>query len=119
MNEDNKRITLQYSIRLKDLPDEVGRLYQQALGAVDEITLHNRTGEEILQPAVVKDIDELRQKLAVTDMMLLDLQSIVGSYIEYEMSQVQQPERAPESEPESEFNPASFTNGVGDAADPS
>ncbi len=86
MTEENKRITIQYSIKLGDLAGEVDRLYSQAADKLKALSLDNMETASVLDSSVVKKIDEIRQELSATDMMLLDIQSIVGSYIQYEVS---------------------------------
>jgi len=87
MLEENKRITIQYSIKLGDLASEVERLYVQASDKIKALTLSDIESGDILDSAVVKKIDQIRQDLSAADLMLLDIQSIVGSYIQYEVSQ--------------------------------
>ena len=86
MLEENKRITIQYSIKLGDLASEVERLYSQASDKLKALTLNEVESGAILDSAVVKKIDQIRQELSAADLMLLDIQSIVGSYIQYEVS---------------------------------
>ena len=86
MLEENKRITIQYSIKLGDLASEVERLYVQAADKLKSISLDKTEPEGILDSSVVKKIDQIRQELSAADLMLLDIQSIVGSYIQYEVS---------------------------------
>tara|TARA_R100000664_G_C2660388_1_gene76871 strand:+ start:254 stop:595 length:342 start_codon:yes stop_codon:yes gene_type:complete len=86
MLEENKRITIQYSIKLGDLASEVERLYAQAADKLKSISLDKAEPEAILDSSVVKKIDQIRQELSAADLMLLDIQSIVGSYIQYEVS---------------------------------
>ncbi len=86
MLEENKRITIQYSIKLGDLAAEVERLYSQAAEKLKELSLDEASPGTILDSSVVKKIDQIRQELSATDLMLLDIQSIVGSYIQYEVS---------------------------------
>jgi hypothetical protein len=86
MSEENKRITIQYSIKLGDLSAEVERLYSQASDKLKTLSLEGADPIAMLDSSMVKKIDQIRQELSATDMMLLDIQSIVGSYIQYEVS---------------------------------
>ena len=86
MSEENKRITIQYSIKLGDLPSEVERLYSQATQKLSALVLDEVAPSNILDASLVKNIDEIRKELASTDLMLMDIQSIVSSYIQYEVS---------------------------------
>ena len=84
--EQEKRITIQYSIKLGDLSAEVERLYSQAAENLKALALDEVSHSEILDSSLVKKIDEVRKNLASTDLMLMDIQSIVSSYIQYEVS---------------------------------
>tara|TARA_Y100000592_G_scaffold91115_1_gene150666 strand:- start:2376 stop:2759 length:384 start_codon:yes stop_codon:yes gene_type:complete len=86
MSEQEKRITIQYSIKLGDLSAEVERLYSQAAENLKALALDEVSHSEILDSSLVKKIDEVRKNLASTDLMLMDIQSIVSSYIQYEVS---------------------------------
>jgi hypothetical protein len=86
MSEENKRITIQYSIKLGDLASEVERLYAHAAEKLKALSLEETDADAILDSSVVKKIDQIRQELSAADLMLLDIQSIVGSYIQYEVS---------------------------------
>ncbi len=86
MSEEKKRITIQYSIKLGDLPSEVGRLYSQVTQKLSSLVLDEVPTSSMLDSALVKNIDEIRKELASTDLMLMDIQSIVSSYIQYEVS---------------------------------
>jgi len=86
MSEQEKRITIQYSIKLGDLSSEVERLYSQAAENLKALALDEVSHSEMLDSSLVKKIDEVRKNLASTDLMLMDIQSIVSSYIQYEVS---------------------------------
>ena len=86
MSEENKRITIQYSIKLGDLASEVERLYIQAAEKLKALSLEETDTDAILDSSLVKKVDEIRKELASTDLMLMDIQSIVSSYIQYEVS---------------------------------
>lgn len=86
MSEQEKRITIQYSIKLGDLSSEVERLYSQAAENLKALALDEVPHSEMLDSSLVKKIDEVRKNLASTDLMLMDIQSIVSSYIQYEVS---------------------------------
>ena len=81
-----QRINIQYTISLDELPTEVTRVYKKALSQFKNVQLPELSKNEILTSSVVKMIDEARQSLAKTDLVLADVQSIVNSYVEYELS---------------------------------
>ena len=82
----HQRINIQYTIGLDELPTEVTRVYNKSVEQIRNIQLPDFSDEEILSSSVIKIIDEARQNLAKADLMLSDVQSIVNSYVEYEMS---------------------------------
>ena len=82
----DKRINIQFSIDLSELPNEVDRIYSKALTEFNGIDFPNISKENILDYSTAKKVDEIRQKLARLDLVLSDVQSIVSSYVEYEIS---------------------------------
>jgi hypothetical protein len=87
MSTENKRINIQYSIDFSELPTEVIRIYQKGFEQFNNMSLPNRDQDNILDFSTVKSIDNLRQEMARLDLILSDVQSIVSSYIEYEVSE--------------------------------
>jgi|TARA_E500000331_G_scaffold356434_1_gene414774 hypothetical protein len=94
-----QRINIQYSIGMEELPSETTRVYKKALTQFRSVQLPDLSKNEMLTSSVIKVIDEARRQLAKTDLMLSDVQSIVNSYVEYEMSlsstandEIQEPE---------------------------
>lgn len=90
-----QRINIQYSIDLKELPAEVERLYSQAVTKLGTTQLPKLTGEDLLTSSTVKVIDQARKSLAQADAVLNDVQSIISSYVEYEISLAQPQESQP------------------------
>lgn len=86
----HQRINIQYSISMDELPTEVLRVYNKSLEQLKNIQLPELGQSEILNSSVTKLIDETRQELAKADLVLSDVQSIINSYVEYEMSLVAQ-----------------------------
>ena len=84
------RVSIQYSIDLDDLPEEVNRIYNKAKGTLNDIELPELGGEKLLTSETLKDIDTMRKKLTCLDHILSDVASIVGSYVDYEVSQINQ-----------------------------
>ena len=83
---ENKGINIQYSIDMSELPGEVDRLYSKALKEFESIDFPKVNKKDILDHSTAKKADQIRQKIAKLDLILLDIQSIVNSYIEYEIS---------------------------------
>jgi hypothetical protein len=86
------RINLQYSIEMEELAPEIGRLYKKANELINQISLIQYAESQILSSSIVNHIHETRVNLAKADAMLRDIQSVVSSYVEYELSQNQDEE---------------------------
>tara|TARA_A200000159_G_scaffold155011_1_gene168417 strand:- start:11754 stop:12044 length:291 start_codon:yes stop_codon:yes gene_type:complete len=71
---------------MEELPIEVHRVYNKSLKQLKNIQLPELNTTELLNSSVTKMIDETRQQLAKADLMLSDVQSIINSYVEYELS---------------------------------
>lgn len=98
------RINLQYSIELEELAPEIGRLYKKANELINQISLIQYAESQVLSSSIVNHIHETRVNLAKADAMLRDIQSVVGSYIEYELAQNKEKE-AQSAPDESQANP--------------
>jgi len=84
----DKRVNITYSIAMQEMPGEV-------MGLIDKGTqrLHNTIGalkwlteDNILSPAALTQIDEIRRALATIDIALLDASNIVEGYLNYQSS---------------------------------
>jgi len=83
-----KRVNITYSIAMQEMPGEV-------MGLIEKGThrLHNTcaslkwlTEDNILTPAALAQIDEIRRGLATIDIALLDASNIVEGYLNYQSS---------------------------------
>ena len=99
-----KRINIQYSIDIDDLPDEVDRLLQHATQELNKLSDSN-VGEPI-------SLGGLRRGLASIDATLQDLSAIIGGYLSYKASEavpqpqptVEEPEQKNEEPPSPEYS---------------
>jgi hypothetical protein len=82
------RVNIQYSINLDDLPNEVDRIYNNAKQILSEITLPDQSGAELLTSEALMQLDDTRKKLTSLDHILSDVAGIVGSFVEYKVSQI-------------------------------
>tara|TARA_Y100000114_G_C11688150_1_gene292171 strand:- start:428 stop:739 length:312 start_codon:yes stop_codon:yes gene_type:complete len=82
------RVNIQYSIELNDLPEEVDRIYRKATQTLNNINLPAQTGKDLLTSDTLKEIDAVRRELTSLDQILCDVSGIVGSFVEYEVSQI-------------------------------
>jgi hypothetical protein len=90
-----QRISIQYSIDIDDLPDEVDRLLQNATEELNKLS--SSTIRDPISLNGLQDIDSLRRGLANVDAALQDLSVIVGGYLSYKAS-----ETMPQAQPELE-----------------
>ena len=91
-----KRINISYSIDFDELPSEVNKLYDRAIKQFGAVNLPKLSKQNILNSSNVMMIDEARKALAKADIMLSDAQSIINSYVEYELSLTRAQPDAPE-----------------------
>lgn len=96
-----KRVNIQYSIDLEQLPGEVDRIYTKAKDIFSELALPQEAGEDLLTADVLKKLDDTRKKLTYLDHILSDVTGIVSSYVEYELTI-----RRNEQQPPPEFDPS-------------
>jgi hypothetical protein len=90
-----QRVNIQYSVELDELPDEVNRLFGDAIRQLDALSPVGGTGTEGLEK-----LDTLRHRLAKIDIMLGDIQNIVEGYVRFK-TQPEHP-RVPDSPSEAE-----------------
>lgn len=81
-----KRVNIQYSIDLDELPSEVDRIYANAKNIFRSLSLPDEAGKDILTADMLKKIDDTRRELTNLDHILSDVTGIVSSYVQYELS---------------------------------
>ena len=80
----NERVSIQYSIPMKELPEEVRRLISKVnteLELLKEVELWQR---DVLSVAMFYNIDEIRHRLASIDSMCEDINAIIQGYVDYQ-----------------------------------
>ena len=85
-----QRVNIQYSVELDELPNEINRLFGDAIRQLDVITPVGGTPTLKLGTDGLDKLDVLRRKLAKIDIMLGDIQNIVESYVRFK-TQPEQP----------------------------
>jgi hypothetical protein len=95
-----QRVNIQYSVELDELPDEVNRLFGDAIRQLDVLAPVGGTPTLKLGTDGLDKLDDLRRKLAKIDIMLGDIQNIVEGYVRFK-TQPEQP-RVPDSPSEAE-----------------
>mgnify|MGYP003134277939 CR=1 FL=1 len=91
-----KRVNIQYSIDFEELPNEVDRIYSTAKNLFNELSIPDKSGKGLLTSEVLKEIDTVRRSLANLDHVLNDVSGIIGSYVNYELSLLNQQNIAPD-----------------------
>jgi len=105
MNNNAQRVNIQFSLDLDDLPGEVSRLFERASAHSDEAS--NTFGtfshqDEPLSVVSLNKINDIRLALTKADLVLDDLQKIIGGYLRM---QAEPPVSAQEEEAESKPEP--------------
>ena len=95
-----QRVNIQYSVELDELPDEVNRLFGDAIRQLDFLLPAGATPTLKLGTDGLDKLDHLRRKLAKIDIMLGDIQNIVEGYVRFK-TQPEHP-RVPDSPSEAE-----------------
>ena len=95
-----QRVNIQYSVELDELPDEVNRLFGDAIRQLDALSPVGGTPTLKLGTDGLDKLDHLRRKLAKIDIMLGDIQNIVEGYVRFK-TQPERP-RVPDSPSEAE-----------------
>jgi len=93
MSKENQRVSLQYSIELSQLPEEVLRLAQQsskilngtAVGGLEDLI--EMKGDEILSLRAIQCIENERQKFLDAGYILDDMVNIINGYISYKVQE--------------------------------
>jgi hypothetical protein len=95
-----QRVNIQYSVEIKDLKDEVGRLLEgvhSALHGADTfLTEDVLYKKEMLSLKTLEDIDQIRLQLAKADFTLGDVAIIINGYINYKTQSAMPKQDAPE-----------------------
>ena len=97
----SKRVNIQYTIDLEQLPNEIDRIYAGARDIFTSLSLPKETGKEILTADVLNKLDETRRELTNLDHILNDVTGIVSSYVQYELALRKSEQQDP---PEPDYN---------------
>lgn len=98
-NQTPTRVNIQFSIELDDLPREVSRLLERSSEHVTSAaqtfnTIKNTP--EVLTASTWNQLDNLRRTLSKADLVLDDLQKILGGYLQMQSEQLSIPHPAEE-----------------------
>ena len=91
-----QRVTIQYSIDIDSLPNEVERLVERVdheIGALQDI----KWASNPLAPATAELIAKTRESLSGIDHMLQDIDTIISGYLQYKAGEHSPTEQAPEA----------------------
>ena len=81
-----QRISIQYTIDIDDLENEVERLLKKTfnkLNALSDFQVSSR-----LSLGAIEDIDEIRQELSSIDATLQDATAIIAGYVKYKSKKI-------------------------------
>ena len=84
-----KRVNIQYSIDMEELPAEVNRLLQKATSSLKDVfvvnlkELSSLDEKSLLSINSLETIEQTRKKLAAIDYILNDVTNIVDGFIKY------------------------------------
>ena len=99
-----KRVKVQYSISLEELPGEVSNLLikaEQKLEACHknvQSMIKSYNHDILMTTAATKEISELRESLIDVDLTLGDITNIIFSYVDYELKRQEEPKFIPVSD---------------------
>ena len=114
-----KRVNIQFSIELEELPSEISRLIQKSQSHLNEGTkVYNNLGNttNVLTTETWDDIDNIRISLSKADQVLDDLQSIISGYLKMKTDAVQ-PQSTQTESPTSAATESPFMSSHPDAGD--
>lgn len=101
-NQAPTRVNIQFSIELDELPREVSRLLEHSAEHVTAAAQGFNTiksASEILSVSTWNQLDTLRRSLSKADLVLDDLQKILGGYLQMQSEQFSVPQSPqPQSE---------------------
>jgi len=105
---DNQRVSIQYSIGIQELPEEVMRLLTKTQSQLNELIdqsipeLLGLSRENVLSLNTLTDVAVVRKKVSLADHILRDIENIVSGFVSYrvhetqpENEELQQPEPSP------------------------
>ena len=79
-----QRISIQYSIDIDNLEDEVVRLLNKSFSELNKLSKTNI--KDPLSLSTIEDVDNLRLGLANVDAVLQDISAIVNGYVAYKVT---------------------------------
>tara|TARA_R110002110_G_scaffold92226_20_gene240324 strand:+ start:279 stop:830 length:552 start_codon:yes stop_codon:yes gene_type:complete len=104
--DNNQRVSIQYSIGLNELPEEVMRLLgktEQTLKRViegDIAELLKVSPEALLSLNTLTDVAVLRKKVSMIDDVLRDVENIINSFVAYRVQEIAPPDMVHEEHPD-------------------
>ena len=112
----NRRVNIQYSVKIDDLSSEVNRLLDDAHLRLNKLCENKSLIEDknILSLEAHELIDNLRLGLSDIDASLSEINSIITSYLDYKTRELMQTPLSPEAPPPGAFNQADLMNSMPD-----
>lgn len=99
----SKRVNLQYSVRIEDLPYELNRLQDIAKSHMNRV-------QSMMDKRFTHDLSDLekisfiRQEMSHMDLTLSDLHRIIGAYAEYKIQLIRETEENYEEQNEDDIS---------------
>ena len=106
MDTTPKRVNIQFSIDLEQLPPEVSRLFVRAEGHAEEAFTTFSTFEYRENPLTVTSLNkigDIRLALTKADLVLNDLENIISGFLRMQTTPVESPEVHTPSEPQNSY----------------
>jgi hypothetical protein len=94
----SKRVNIQYSVAIDEIPGETMGLVEKANEPLQESlsALKTITQSNIVTPTGLLQIDEIRRSLARVDVVLMDASNIIHGYLNYQSSAGAEEENSPD-----------------------
>mgnify|MGYP003115790099 FL=1 len=112
----NRRVNIQYSVKIDDLNNEVSRLLKDAHLRLNKLCENESliADKNILSLEAHQLIDNLRLGLSDIDASLSEVNSIITSYLDYKTRELMETPQSPEAPPPGAFSQADLMNGMPD-----
>jgi hypothetical protein len=104
--DNNERVSIQYSIGIHELPDEVERLLKKAQQQLEGVTctdipaLLEVERDHLLSLNTLTDVAVVRKKLGMVDDVLRDMENIINGFVSYRVQEFAPPDLVPEDHPD-------------------
>ena len=81
------RLTIQYTIEMEEIEEEVNRLIHKAISLLGEVAEKEPPTDKMLSYVALDHLDEIRKNLNKIDHNLNDASNIISGYLSYKAAQ--------------------------------